>query len=336
MFAMGPAFFNRSSAYAALAVTGTFAAATVGVAYSSSLPITGGLEPYSLTGGTGIASGSLDTGFALSITGTTGARFLTLACASPTTADTMSFTASVDSADSQSVTSAQSVTVAASPTVSLLHFDGTNGSTTFTDAVGHIWTPLGSASISTARSKFGSASGLFPGNGAISTPYHSDFDLLSASASTVEGFVYQTTGGDRRIFTLGGSVTAANNTTGYHLLLQVNSLGQFVATVSNGTSAPISFNSGSAHIVANAWQHVAMCIDSTSIRLYAEGNLLGSTSSSTIVRPSGNPLPSIGRITSQGTGNDWIGNIDEFRVTKGAALYTGSAYTVPTAPFTYP
>lgn len=114
MFAMGPGFFQQSgSSYATLALTGAFAAATVGVAYSSSIPITGGLEPYSLTGGTGIASGSLDTGFALSITGTTGARFLTLTCASPATADTMSFTASIGSTDGQTATSAQSVSVSA-------------------------------------------------------------------------------------------------------------------------------------------------------------------------------------------------------------------------------
>lgn len=102
-----------TSSAATLAITGDFPDATVGTAYSESLPITGGEEPYTLTGGTGIVSGSLDAGFALSITGTTGARFLTLACASPATADTMTFTASVDSTDSQTATSAQSVTVAA-------------------------------------------------------------------------------------------------------------------------------------------------------------------------------------------------------------------------------
>lgn len=111
MFSMGPAFFRSAPSYATLALTGTFAAATVGAAYSSSILITGGLEPYSLTGGTGVASGSLDTGFALSITGGPGAYFLTLACASPATADTMTFTASVDSTDVQTATSAQSVVV---------------------------------------------------------------------------------------------------------------------------------------------------------------------------------------------------------------------------------
>lgn len=112
MFAMGPAFFKQGGA-AALTLSGTFAAATIGTPYSSSIPISGGLEPYSLTGGTGVVSGALDSGFSLSITGTTGARFLTLSCASPATADTMTFTGSVNSSDGQTATSAQSVVVGA-------------------------------------------------------------------------------------------------------------------------------------------------------------------------------------------------------------------------------
>lgn len=99
-----------------LQITGTFAAGTVGVAYSSSIPITGGAEPYTLTGGTGIAAGALDSGFALSITGTAGDRYLTLTNGSPATADTMTFTGSVDSGDGQTATSAQSVTIAATST----------------------------------------------------------------------------------------------------------------------------------------------------------------------------------------------------------------------------
>lgn len=103
--------YRGGTGVAGLAITGDFADAVVGTAYSSSLPITGGSEPYTLTGGTGVASGSLDTGFALSITGSTGAYFLTLACASPASSGTMTFTASVDSDDGQTATSAQSIAI---------------------------------------------------------------------------------------------------------------------------------------------------------------------------------------------------------------------------------
>lgn len=112
MFAMGPAFFKAAGGYATLALTGTYPAAMVGVPYSQTLAIAGGLSPYSLTGGTGVASGSLPAGLALSIVGST----LVLS-GTPTTAATATFTASVGSTDSQTATSPQSVVVAAAQTV---------------------------------------------------------------------------------------------------------------------------------------------------------------------------------------------------------------------------
>ena len=118
MFAMGPAFFGRASAPATLALSGTFPAATVGVAYDEYLTISGGVTPYSLTGGTGLASGSLPAGLSLSIDSTTHLRL----SGTPTTSGTATFTASVDSTDSQTATSAQSIAVAA-------------GATTYTAAV---------------------------------------------------------------------------------------------------------------------------------------------------------------------------------------------------------
>src|SRR3990172_8980810 len=61
-------------------------------------------------------------------------------------------------------------------TVSLLHGDGVDGSTTFTDEDGRIWTPSGNAQIDTAQKKFGTGSMLFDGTGDyISTPDSIDF-----------------------------------------------------------------------------------------------------------------------------------------------------------------
>jgi hypothetical protein len=63
-------------------------------------------------------------------------------------------------------------------TVSLLHFNGSNGSNIFTDESGKVWTAFGNAQITTTQSKFGGASGNFDGSGDyLRTPYTSDFDL---------------------------------------------------------------------------------------------------------------------------------------------------------------
>ena len=48
-------------------------------------------------------------------------------------------------------------------TKSLLHFNGADASTTFTDESGKAWTASGHAQIDTAQSVFGGASGLFDG-----------------------------------------------------------------------------------------------------------------------------------------------------------------------------
>ena len=63
-------------------------------------------------------------------------------------------------------------------TKSLLHFDGADASTTFTDESGKTFTARGNAQLDTAQQKFGTASGLFDGTGDyIDTPDHADWFL---------------------------------------------------------------------------------------------------------------------------------------------------------------
>lgn len=65
-------------------------------------------------------------------------------------------------------------------TVSLLHMNGVDGSTTFTDESGKSWTAKGNAQIDTAGSRFGGASALFDGSGDyMELPDHEDFNVGS-------------------------------------------------------------------------------------------------------------------------------------------------------------
>jgi len=66
---------------------------------------------------------------------------------------------------------------------SLLHFNGADASTVFTDESGKAWTPSGTAALDTAQYKFGTASGLFPstGDGYISTAAHTDFNFAGGA-----------------------------------------------------------------------------------------------------------------------------------------------------------
>lgn len=63
-------------------------------------------------------------------------------------------------------------------TKALLHFDGADGGTTFTDWGGHTFTGAGNAQLDTAQKKFGTASLLLDGNGDyLTTPDSADWDL---------------------------------------------------------------------------------------------------------------------------------------------------------------
>ena len=75
----------------------------------------------------------------------------------------------------------------------LLHFDGSDGSTTFTDSSlsPKTFSVVGDAQIDTAQSKFGGASGLFDGTGDyIETPDHADWILGGGTGPfTIDGWI---------------------------------------------------------------------------------------------------------------------------------------------------
>lgn len=205
--------------------------------------------------------------------------------------------------------------------VLLLHFDGEDGSTTFTDQTGKEWTAYGNAQIDTAQSKFGGASGLFDGSGDyISAGSSSDWAFGSGSF-TVELFVR---------FTSHGSV--------------MSFLSNYVSGGAHGWSFQrrsdtntIRFNYGDTALIDvswtptdGVWYHLAVCRAGTSIRIFVDGTQIGSTvtAGTDISNTSG---LNIGRLAGLGV-QYFNGHMDEVRITKGVARYT-SNFTPPTAPF---
>ncbi len=79
----------------------------------------------------------------------------------------------------------------------------------------------------------------------------------------------------------------------------------------------------------NQWNHVALSNDNTSLRLYVNGTLVNTTTSTTINLST----MVIGSEQTNNVSNDkWNGYITDFRVINGTALYSGSTITVPTTP----
>lgn len=236
-----------------------------------------------------------------------------------------------ESAASNSVTPAVTDPSFASVT-SLLSFDGTNGSTTFTDAKSRIWTPAGNAQISTAQSQFGGASGAFDGAGDhISTPYVlADFDWWNTDF-TIECFIRPASLAtwsytDATIVpTLVGNGDPAGTTRFWSFGPMADGVLRFYYF--NG--APVAVDSSTSVIGVNVWTHIAMVRSGTSIFLYANGSRVASaTISGTPQSGTGQPL-----VIGQGNNTSINGFVDEFRVTRGVARYTGATYTVPTAAF---
>ena len=202
-----------------------------------------------------------------------------------------------------------------SSVAALFHFNGTNGSTTFTDSGpdGLSMTASGSASISTAQSKFGGASGLFPGGSHITFPATIPFN---SDPFTVECWVYPTT--------LDGNNIYSARTSGSGITFRLLSNGELNFFYGHGTSA---FQT-TAGVSLNTWSHVAVTRDSNNLfTLWIDGV---SSATSTITASMGTgATPVIGKAASFG-GEYFKGYIDELRVTKGVCRYTAN-FTPPTA-----
>ncbi|WP_457336045.1 LamG-like jellyroll fold domain-containing protein [Rhizobacter sp. P5_C2] len=207
---------------------------------------------------------------------------------------------------------------------SLLHLDGGNGTTTLTDdgPAHHTWTSTGNAALSTTQSRFGGAS-FNPGSGVAVSPVTADY-LFGSGDFTVEAWVFRTaTPSDA-----GAIVTlwAAGKCSWYLGVDSSNRLVFFTSTLGNeGFSFPAA-----GFVPGGAWVHVAVTRQGTSLRFFVNGALVGQTAiSGSLYAPVGSnaTLGAAGDVIQQ-----WPGYIDEVRITKGVARYTG-AFTVWAAPF---
>jgi hypothetical protein len=219
----------------------------------------------------------------------------------------------------------------------LMHMDGADGSTTFTDVYGHTVTPFGNAQIDTAQSKFGGSAALFDGAGDyLSIPDSSDLEFGSTNF-TVECFVrfanWPTSSGGfyqsmfatkdvsgSRGWTFGAAGTASS-------LTNI----EFFGFIDNSTYQSVS----AAHSFAlNTWYHVAVCRFGNTLYLFVDGVLKNSpgTSFTATIQNSSSPLK-IAANEFDGTFKYYLnGWIDELRISN-IAWYTAD-FTPPTSPFT--
>jgi hypothetical protein len=193
------------------------------------------------------------------------------------------------------------------------------------------------ATQSTAAAKFNSKSLYLNGTtfGAgpyLSVPYSSAFDLSSGDW-TVECWAYATAlNASNNLFAINGDGSSNAQVT---VVPQANGSAYFLTQGAGGDWLDTTL-SAAGTFTTNTWQHVAAVRAGNVFRLYVNGiSVVSFTSSSALMNASG--LSTIGARLPAGNSTvgsqTWQGYIDEFRVTKGLARYTGATITVPTAAF---
>lgn len=208
----------------------------------------------------------------------------------------------------------------------LMHMDGSNGSTTFTDSSSsaRTLTATGGASISTTQSKFGGASGYFDGDGDGVTMADSDDFAFGSGNFTIEAWVYPLNGTPANtIF----SQRAFGTETQLAIALYVSSGSTYLVVSSDGGEWEIDAG-GSVSVPDNQWSHIAMVRNGSQWRVYVNGQVSQTTTSEISVYNS----TADGGVAQSTAGQYFYGYIDELRVTKGVARYT-AAFTPPTAAF---
>jgi hypothetical protein len=198
----------------------------------------------------------------------------------------------------------------------LLHMNGANGGTSFPDNSLNAYavTAVNGATTSTVQVKFGTASYL----GGATARYlniHTDNTPFAFGTGdfTVEFWVRITaTGGAQNLITLPGT----SNSIAYNT-------GTGVVYITGGITRITSTSTGT-----NVWTHVAVARGSGTTRMFINGVVQGTTFADSTDYTAAGTLCQLGG----STGSAFIGNIDDFRVTKGVCRYTTS-FSAPIAQF---
>ena len=231
-------------------------------------------------------------------------------------------------------------------TVSLLHMDGTNGSTTFTDSAaggaGHTWTAAGASgtvpTISTTTAKFGQ-SGYFTGTfavanqGRISTPYSSDFDF-GAGDWTIDWWMYLSGPPGNYYIYYNGASTGPGDAVAIYFSQRLY-FGAYANGIEEASYWTSNYNWSAYYGV---WTHWAVVRHGTSLLLFINGVSQTFNASKAIgtnsITPYYHNSVVIGNAYSGNPAYEdpFIGYLDEFRISKGIARWT-SNFTPPTSPY---
>lgn len=229
------------------------------------------------------------------------------------------------------VSSTSTVTITGEPnTKLLLHMDGVDGSQAFIDSSSQAYsiTAVGNAQIDTAQYKYGGASGLFDGAGDyLSVPDSADW-YFGSGDFTVDFWIrfnaLPSTGSFATVMSQYTPGTGADQT--WFILRNVAGTYNWEIGCYTGKTITIQIQR-STSVSANTWYHVAFVRSGNSWYIFQGGTQLGAVASDPDPMVDVAGALQIGRYDAYGPA-DLNGWLDDFRVTKGLALWT-SNFTPP-------
>jgi len=210
-------------------------------------------------------------------------------------------------------------------TVLLMHMDGSDNGTTFTDECGKTVTVHGDVVTKTGTKQLGTASGYFGNGGYLTIPISDDFQFGSGNFS-VDFWIYPTSFSTAQIpLTLDvGNITP--------LSIQINTSGKLgVYSSANETGWTVA-DGDCGSLTLNTWQHVGICRSGNALCVFINGTKTDEIPfSHTLMTASTEVIVSSGYINNayQYPVN---GYLDELRISKGIARWT-SDFTPPTSPY---
>jgi hypothetical protein len=212
----------------------------------------------------------------------------------------------------------------------LLHCDGSDGSTTFTDVMGHSITANGNVQIDTAQSKFGGASALFDGAGDyLSTADSADWNYGSGNFTIELWYRFNIAPSGSFGVTTNNQWVYSQRVDGDNYVYIYAYGSAFAFDVWSSGSQVVRIQATSVTHDATTWHHLAVVRNGSTFTVYVDGTSKG-TSTTASSLPDLAAALEFGRWSGDGAYfNGWM---DDIRITKGFARYTAN-FTPPTEAF---
>ena len=198
-----------------------------------------------------------------------------------------------------------------------------NGSLTDFSSYGHTVSAVGDAAVTTSPFQF-HASCAFDGNGDLLTVPHNNIFDFGGNDFTIEGFINPTTAaGVQGVYSQWGGTGSRS----FKVVISTNAKLEINGSKDGSTGTQVN-QIASTGLELNTFSHFAVTREGSNFRIFINGVNRGTTTDSGALYNSSANI-AIGGNRADQTTNTLHGNLEDFRVVNGLALYT-TAFEVPT------